>query len=71
MPMMDRGNVILVWFVVQERQRKGEKNILWLSSRTIVLFEDIPQRFAVGVYNFAKTKLLLTKLNKTKQNQPG
>lgn len=43
-PMMDRGNVILVRVVVQELQRTGggrNKKILWLSSSTIVLLQDI------------------------------
>lgn len=54
MPMMDRENVILVWVVVQELQRKEKKNILWLSSSTIVLLEDIPQMFAVVSLQFCK-----------------
>lgn len=58
--MMDRGNVILVWVVVQELQGKEKtQNILWLSSSIIVLLQDVPQKFAVGVSNFAR-KLLQT-----------
>lgn len=66
-PMMDRGNVILVWVVVQELQGKEKtQNILWLSSSTIVLLLDVPQKF---LYEFPTLQEKCCKLDWIRQRR--